>query len=56
MTEHDLALKEKQEYNDFIDALALVEVPASLHRWYNEAVLEKFECDFEEILYYGEEE
>jgi hypothetical protein len=53
-TEHELALREKRRYHDFIDALAALEAPAGLRRWHSE-VIEMFEHTYEEILYYGDE-
>ncbi|QNO00782.1 hypothetical protein phiPsa397_007 [Pseudomonas phage phiPsa397] len=57
-TEHDLAMREKVKYNNFLAALAECGklCPNGASRWFNEAVLENFEHTFEEILYYGEED
>lgn len=57
-TEHELALKEKTQYNNFYAALAECGklCPAGASRWFNEAVLENFDNAFEEILYYGEDD
>lgn len=53
-TEHELALKEKREYEEFVNALAALKVPNGLDRWHSE-VIEMFENTYEEILYYGED-
>lgn len=57
ITEHEERLKEQNEYKKFIDALAECGklCPNGASRWFNEAVLEGFEYNFEEILYYGTE-
>ena len=57
-TEHELALKEKTQYNNFYAALAECGklCPAGASRWFNEAVLENFDNEFEEILYYGDDD
>lgn len=54
-TTHDLALKEKQEYEEFVVALANLTPPPGLRRWHND-VIEMFETNFESILCYGDEE
>lgn len=58
LTQHDKDLKERNEYEKFLTALAEVGklCPNGASRWFNEAVLENFEHTFEEILYYGEED
>lgn len=53
MTEHELALKDKAEYNAFLNKLAEIEAPIGLTRWFNDVIM-MFENDFEEILAYGE--
>lgn len=53
-TEHELALAVKREYHTFVDALAALKVPAGVRRWHSD-VIEQFESEFEEILYYGGE-
>lgn len=56
-TEHDKNLKERRDYQNFLDALAEAGklCPPSCSRWFNEAVIENFEQTFEETLYYGDE-
>lgn len=54
-TEHELALREKQEYDVFITQIAAIKAPTSLRRWQSE-VIEMFEHTYEDILYYGDEE
>uniref|UniRef100_A0AAU6VZ26 Uncharacterized protein n=2 Tax=unclassified bacterial viruses TaxID=12333 RepID=A0AAU6VZ26_9VIRU len=56
-TEHELALGEKLKYTNFLAALAECGklCPAGADRWFND-VLEMFENEFEETLYYGEEQ
>jgi|SRR5437870_2356070 len=54
-TEHEFALREKQEYDVFITQIAAIKAPTSLRRWQSE-VIEMFENQHEEILYYGDEE
>ena len=53
-TEHELALKVKAEYTAFVDALAALKVPAGVRRWHSE-IIEQFENENEEILYYGDD-
>jgi len=55
-TEHELALKEKTQYTNFLAALAECGklAPAGASRWHSN-ILEMFENEYEEILYYGEE-
>lgn len=57
-TEHELALKEKVTYHNFLAALAECGkiCPDGAERWFNEAVLENFEHTFEDVLYYGEDD
>lgn len=57
-TEHELALKDKTKYSNFYAALAECGklCPPGASRWFNEAVLENFDNEFEEILYYGDDE
>lgn len=57
LTEHDLALKEKTQYNNFQAALAECSklCPAGASRWYYD-MLEHFSNEFEETLYYGDED
>lgn len=54
LTEHDLAMREKKEYNDFAKQLANLKVPKGLSRFHSE-IIELFENQYEEVLYYGEE-
>jgi hypothetical protein len=56
-TQHEVALKEKTQYNNFLAALAECGklAPASASRWHAE-MLEAFEHTFEEQLYYGEDD
>lgn len=57
-TEYEKKLKERKAYEKFLTALqgAGKLAPNGANRWFNEAVLENFENEFEEILYYGEED
>jgi phage pi2 protein 07 len=56
-TEHELALKEKTQYSNFYAALTECGklCPNGASRWFND-VLEMFGNEFEETLYYGEED
>lgn len=53
-TQHDKDVVQRAEYEEFYHALAALKPPASLKRWHSD-VLGMFDNDFEDILYYGEE-
>lgn len=54
-TEHEKLIQERDIYQEFIGAIASIRAPASLRRWHAE-IIEAFEHEFEETLYYGEED
>ena len=54
-TEHDRKAHERNIYQEFIAQLAAINPPSALRRWHSD-MIESFETEFEEILYYGDEE
>lgn len=54
-TEHDKKTHERNIYQEFVAQLATINPPSALRRWHSE-MIESFETEFEEILYYGDEE
>jgi hypothetical protein len=55
VTEHDKKLHERKLYQEFIAQLAAINPPSALRRWHSD-MIESLETEFEEILYYGDEE
>jgi hypothetical protein len=55
VTEHEKRLHERNIYQEFVGELASISVPSALRRWHSD-MIESFETEFEEILYYGDEE